>query len=183
MLMTVLLQYVGEFPDSEETRYLHLFDRKTKREKTRVMLDERYCADPDCDCRRVMLFCYERSLSLLAVIGYGFDDDPSDMPGGCNPYLEPWVDQPEGAEMILAYVTRVIENDAGYRRRLHRHYKEIKRLTRDPSHHSRPAMIEDRRRMSKWAQALITGAAGPPQMVPPRDRHERNRRKRLRRTR
>jgi len=177
--VTVLLRYVSEFPDSEEMRTLCLLDPKTNTEKMRIHIDEQYCADLDCNCQRVMLYAYDQELEQLAVIGYGFHDDAASMPGGKNPYLEPLAEQSDSAEMVLDYISQMIQSDEAYRRRLVRHYEEIKNAVSNPSHPTRRAVLADRAGMRRLAQGLVRANLDLPR-GPSLDRRERNRKKRLR---
>ncbi len=178
--MTVFARFSAEFPDREETRILMFVDKVDGRERGRVWLDERFCADPDCDCQTAMIHALEEGGRLRAAIFYDLLDRTERTPDGENPFLEPGVEQPEGAELILAYVQQILENDTAYRERLRRHYRELKDRVRDPKHPLWPAVLEDRRLMTGWAQGVMRQLAGAPPTGPDRARRERNRRKRNR---
>jgi len=176
--VTVFARFSEEFPEREETRILLLIHRASGKEAQRLYLDERFCADPECDCRRVML-AVQDSRERLATIMYDFLGGADRTPRGENPYLEPCMEQPDGAEEVLAYVRAELERDAEYRERLVRHYEEMKQRMRDPAHPLWPAIIEDRRMMTRVAESLVRSSA-PVFAGPSRDRRERNRRKRRR---
>src|SRR5512145_3060904 len=103
-----------------------LVDAASGRELERLYLDERYCADPECDCRRVMLAVHDRDLKTRAMVVYDFLGGADRTPRGENPYLEPGIEQPDGAEKIFRHVRGVLDRDAAYRERLVRHYEEMK---------------------------------------------------------
>ena len=176
--MTVFARFSDEFPEREETRILVLIDRASGKEADRLNLDEHFCADPECDCRRVMLAVHDGH-ERLATIMVDFVGGPGRTPRGENPYLEPAIEQPDGAEEVLAYVRAELDRDAAYRERLIRHYEEMKQRMRDPAHPLWPAIIEDRRMMTRVAESLVRSFA-PAFAGPSRDRRERNRRKRRR---
>jgi hypothetical protein len=153
--MTVFARFVDEFPDREENRILVLVDKPSGRERQRIYLDERYCADPECDCQRVMLFALTEETDVLAAIGYDFLGLPERTPEGINPFLEPSMVQPAGAERVLAYVKTEIERDAAFRDRLRRHYRELKLRTQDSAHPLWPMILKDRRMMKRMAENVV----------------------------
>jgi hypothetical protein len=180
--MTVFARFTEEFPDREETRIMLLLNKATGEEQLRLYLDERFCADPECDCQRAMLYAIDEERKTRAAIGYDFTGLPGRTPDGANPFLEPGVSQPPGAARILEYVRVELERDASYRDRLRRHYHELKERMRDPQHPLRPAVLEDRRFMKGWAQGVMRQLAGAPHTGPDWARRERNRRKRNRKS-
>jgi hypothetical protein len=52
--MTVYVDYQSLFPESEEIRHL-IIDRHPAVPPDRYSLNENYCADPVCDCQRVLI--------------------------------------------------------------------------------------------------------------------------------
>ncbi len=92
--MTVLARFTEEFPDREETRIIMLLNKATGEEQLRLYLDERFCADPECDCQRMMLYAIDEERVTRAAIGYDFTGLPGRTPDGVNPFLEPGVHQP-----------------------------------------------------------------------------------------
>jgi hypothetical protein len=178
--MTVFARFTEEFPDREETRIILLLNKATGEEQLRLYLDERFCADPECDCQRMMLYAIDEDRVTRAAIGYDFTGLPGRTPDGVNPFLEPGVHQPPGAVKILEYVRLELERDASYRDRLRRHYHELKECMRDPQHPLWPAVLEDRRVMKRVADRMARELAGAPPTGPDWARRERNRRKRNR---
>jgi hypothetical protein len=103
-------------------------------------LIESFCADPACDCRRVMLnVAQEEQLErgYLATISYAFDRD-DDMPG---PFLDPLNAQSEHSKALLRLVATSVLSDRRYVERLERHYDLVKRAAADP-HHPADAKIQ-----------------------------------------
>jgi hypothetical protein len=87
-------------------------------------LDELYCADPACDCRRVMLKVYaESSGAHLATINHAFDVPDDDEP---QTFLDPLNPQSACADDLLDLVEGVNLRDADYVARLERHYRMFK---------------------------------------------------------
>lgn len=173
--MTVFVRFSDELPERTEIRIIVLVDGPSGREIERLYFDEHFCADPDCDCQRVMLRVHNSRRDIRATIMYDFLGDAARTPDGENPYLEPAVKQSDGAVQILARVRDEILADAAYRARLVSHYDEMKARLRNPEHPLWPAILQDRVRMSRMADALVGVLTRPGQ-----ERRERNRAKRLR---
>jgi hypothetical protein len=160
--MTVFARYSAEFPEQEETRSLLILERSSGRQRDRLYFEEHYCADPECDCQRVMICVHDQNAELLSVVGYDFLGRPERTPDGSNPFLEPGAEQPVGASKYLALVANEIERDTAYRERLRRHYREMKEQMRNPVHPLWPAVLQDRRVMKRLAQKLVRTLAGLP---------------------
>ena len=160
--MTAYLDYQELFPDTEEIRHL-LIQRHPVIPTDRYSLNERYCGDLSCDCRRVLIeVVLVSSHTGLATLSYAFDDDPTGTPDGENPYLEPMRPQGRYAEELLALVANLIETDVPYRERLERHYRQVKRFMADhPDHELHGAVAEGRRALETMADRFITEFAGP----------------------
>jgi hypothetical protein len=94
---------------------------------------ELYCADPGCDCRRVLLHVHwVEQRCVAASINYAFE--PSRRRDEPQISLDPLNPQSEHAEALLALFTRGIRNDREYRERLIRHYAAWKQVVDDPLH-------------------------------------------------
>lgn len=93
---------------------------------------ESYCADPHCDCRRVMLTVIEEHHpnTSLAAISYAFDADARD-PG---PFLDPLNRQSPYAPALMELVCDLMLSDPSYLARLERHYAMTKAAAADPTH-------------------------------------------------
>lgn len=94
---------------------------------------EFYCADPGCDCRRVVLHVHwVEEKCIAASINYAFA--PSKRRDEPQIYLDPLNPQSEVSEELLALFSEMIGKDRAYRERLIRHYKMWKQVVDDPSH-------------------------------------------------
>ncbi|CAN5924715.1 hypothetical protein BH11MYX4_BH11MYX4_41650 [soil metagenome] len=96
---------------------------------------EHYCADRDCDCRRVVLAVWwaERR-EEVASINYSFE--PARPPFDDEPqtFLDPLNRQSKLSSALLDQFQRMMANDPGYRERLVRHYEMWKAVVDDPAH-------------------------------------------------
>jgi hypothetical protein len=84
---------------------------------------EYYCADPKCDCRRVVFDVFDRIREKhMAYISFGLDPD-APLRG---PFLDPMKPQSKYAKEILGWVRQAVA-DPAYVARLERHYHMFKR--------------------------------------------------------
>ena len=91
----------------------------------RYDLEESYCIEPDCDCRRVMLNVTSVSQKRVeAVISFRFDAGDSDR----GPYLDPLNQQGRHATALLDFVCQTVLTDPQYVQRLERHYNIAKEI-------------------------------------------------------
>ena|SRR5947208_12330376 len=98
---------------------------------------ESYCADPRCNCRRVMLNVVGRwQQAILATVSYGFDRDAA-MAG---PFLDPLNPQIAYADILLRQVEEVLE-DPAHVARLEAHYYQVKGAMADPAHPARQSLV------------------------------------------
>lgn len=89
----------------------------------RYDLEESYCIERDCDCRRVMLNVTSIARrSIEAVISFGFDADDPDR----GPFLDPLNRQGPHAPALLDFVCQTVLTDSQYVQRLERHYRIVK---------------------------------------------------------
>jgi hypothetical protein len=116
----------------QETRVLYVLAQTDELPVGNYGLLECYCPDPDCDCRRVLLYVLEerQPARVLATISYAFDEG-AEMAG---PLLDPLNPQSEYAEVLLDRVERFVLTDANYVARLERHYHMVKSAATDPDH-------------------------------------------------
>ena len=96
---------------------------------------EFYCADPKCDCRRVILRVTSLDGRTWATISYGWESkkfysqwargnkEVADMAGAS---LDPLNAQSEYAEVFLSLFNEMIVTDQKYVERLKRHYRMFK---------------------------------------------------------
>ena len=116
---------------AEETRTIHVL------EPGGIPLGEYgflefFCADPRCDCRRVMLQVTTPDGNVWATIGFGWEKvkfyrrwahgaDFADEMAGVS--LDPLNRQSEFAEWFLLAFQNMVKTDSKYVERLKRHYK------------------------------------------------------------
>ncbi len=99
---------------------------------------EHFCAEPACDCRRVMLYvCTPHDRKPLAVIAYGWEDaafyrrwlgndDPTIVRMLRGPVLNPGSPAAPFAHELLELVQTLVLRDRAYVERLARHYRMFK---------------------------------------------------------
>lgn len=129
-----LVPFVRFFPQqgSAETRVLTVSSHPDLPPDEYALL-ELYCADPGCNCRRVMLnLVARRQNAILASISYGFDRDKE----WAGPFLDPLNPQSAYSAALLTLVTQVLA-DPAYVARLEAHYYQLKGLVADPKHLTR----------------------------------------------
>ncbi|MBI5366618.1 MAG: SEC-C domain-containing protein [Planctomycetes bacterium] len=89
---------------------------------------EVYCADPECDCRRLMINVIRDSdKAHVATVSWAFDKGAPDR----GPFLDPLNAQSALAKDLLALVSHVLASDPDYCARLERHYRMMKEAVRD----------------------------------------------------
>jgi hypothetical protein len=126
-------------------------------------LIEAYCADPKCDCRRVMLNVVGRRQGdkYLASVSFGFDRD-EEMAG---PFLDPLNPHSQYADVLLPLVEQAL-TDPAYVARLESHYRQIKWAAhdhKDPAHETIRRIRQDERR---WEMALDRKLFGATRAAP-----------------
>ena len=175
------IDYQELFPDSAEIRHL-IVRRHPIVPEDQYSLNERYCGDVSCDCRRVMIEVVSVSeQACLATIVYAFDEDLAATPDGENPYLEPMRVNGPYAEALLALVAGVIEAEAPYRRRLELHYHQVRRFMADnPDHEAHETVAQGQRALHAAAHAILA-ELGPPSRPSPAPRGSKRGRKRRKR--
>lgn len=114
-----------------ESRAIQTIDHR--RRPATFLFREFYCADPGCDCRRVVLHMHwVEEKRIAASINYAFE--PSRRRDEPQISLDPLNPQSEDAEDLLGLFTDVIRKDREFRERLVRHYEMWKQVVDDPSH-------------------------------------------------
>ena len=144
---------------------------------------DRYCVDPDCDCRRVMLSVYSRARdALVATINHAFDEKNAEPDLG-QTFLDPLNPQSRRSSGLLDLFTHELLRDEPYMRRLEAHYREVKRALTDPGHvihariakmtapsrRSRAERAEEARRVSSAARVARAKGKSPRQAPPKRE--------------
>ena len=119
---------------ANECRTVTTLDRAGQPERTFVFM-EAYCADPGCDCRRVILNVVDAaSRAHVATINYAFDPPKPPFDDEPQLFLDPLNPQSALSPAILDLTEEMIANDRDYRDRLVRHYAMWKRIVEDASH-------------------------------------------------
>ena len=131
-----LLAFHSIFPDKAkaECRTIEPVRHRTLPHHT-FLLVEFYCAEPRCDCRRVLLNVMDTDAGKqVATISYGFDPPKPPVEDEEQAFLDPLNPQSELSTGLLRIFQEMIEADPAYRRRLIRHYSMWKRVIDDPAH-------------------------------------------------
>lgn len=124
------------FPDeaANECRMVTPLGRANLPRRTFVFM-EAYCAEPRCDCRRVMLNVIDAEThDHVATINYAFEppkplfDDVGQM------FLDPLNPQTELSPTFLELTADMLARDPAYHGRLVRHYTMWKGIVDDPLH-------------------------------------------------
>lgn len=114
-----------------ESRAIQTTDSRGK--PATLLFREFYCAEPGCDCRRVVLHVHwAEEERIAASINYAFE--PSRRRDEPQISLDPLNPQSEHSEALLALFTEMIGKDRAYRERLIRHYAAWKQVVEDASH-------------------------------------------------
>lgn len=160
--------FIDAFPElgREECRYLHVLERIKSLPAGAYALQEMYCDDRECDCRRVSLnVVCEETGEMMCVVSYGFDrGDPL-----AGPLLDPLHPRPDCAYVLLELIQDMALSDPKYVARLERHYRMYK---------------DSLRRARRLAQMLNPAGLSPDQVAARIDerkqRHKAHRRARRR---
>ena len=88
---------------------------------------EFYCADPSCDCRRVLfqVFRGPENPRPVATVNYAFDEPSPDDPEP-RTFLDPLGPQSDLSDLVLAAFETILLADEAYVRRLETHYARFK---------------------------------------------------------
>lgn len=146
-----MVPFVSRFPDlaARETRVLLLPHPQCGLPSGSYGFVEWYCADPACDCRRVLFqVCEERRPSeVLATINFGWEraafyadwlhGDEKGAKEIVEASLDPLNRQSSGAPALLLLFRELLIPDEAYVARLRRHYELFKRRTPGASQTSR----------------------------------------------
>ncbi len=117
--------FIDAFPELgyEECRSIHVVKQIKSLSLGSYALQEMYCDDRECDCRRVSLnvVCQETG-EMMCVVSYGFDrDEPL-----AGPFLDPLYPRPDCAYVLLDLIKDMVLSDPDYVARLERHYRMYK---------------------------------------------------------
>ena len=139
-----------KFPEvaKEETRVMNYIDSSGKL-KGAYILDEAYCDEEDCDCRRVFYNVFsDHARKVVATIAWGWeserfyakwlgDDDPALIKDLKGPILNMASYQSEIAPLLLDDLYDILE-DEEYVERIKRHYRMFKETIEDDHEKSEP---------------------------------------------
>ncbi len=89
-------------------------------------VEEGYCIDPECDCRRVLLSIRSAGGRTVAVIGHALDFAVAKRHGLPRTYLDPMHPQERYAIGVCDGVSRLLSEDRGWERLLWSHYARVK---------------------------------------------------------
>lgn len=96
---------------------------------------ELYCAEPRCDCRRVMLNVYlAEEKRQVATVSHGFEPPDGQFDDEKQTFLDPLNVQSELADAVLETFEAMIKFDPAYVQRLIRHYELWKSVVDDETH-------------------------------------------------
>ena len=117
---------------------------------------ECYCADKDCDCRRVMLMVIDsRTGKPMASIAYGFDRKAP----LAGPFLDPLHPQSVHASEFLDLAKEMVLLDGHYTARLEKHYRMFKAAQRGDATIAgamlSPAQVQERIAARKARKQLV----------------------------
>ena len=124
------------FPDEAENecRTVIPVGRADLPDRTFAFL-EAYCADPECDCRRVMLNVIDAEThNQVATLNYAFEPPKSPFEDEGQIFLDPLNPQTAISPAFLELTADMMTRDRGYHERLVRHYTMWKSAVDDPSH-------------------------------------------------
>jgi hypothetical protein len=112
------------------------------------LLEERYCLEQDCDCRRVQLWVHGLTVPrVIATIGYAFEPPPREYAHFEKQVeLDPLHPQSDLSDAALARFEAEISSDRAYRARLIEHYEAWKAIVDDPTHPQHARLGVRRRR-------------------------------------
>ena len=105
---------------------------------------EMFCADPACDCRRVILNVTDEDFNTVAMIGYGWENEyfykkwfgsdyftREDVRNFMGPVHHNGNAESEYADFFLNYFKTALVNDTEYIKRIKKHYRMVKNLQKN----------------------------------------------------
>ncbi len=99
------------------------------------LLDEAYCIEERCDCRRVMIAVIDAARrEQVATINHGFEPPEPPFEDEGQTFLDPLNPQSELSTRFLEIFEHTVATDPAYRERLERHYTMWKKAVDDPKH-------------------------------------------------
>ena len=108
---------------------------RREEEAEEFALFELYCAEPGCNCRRVLFNVVSKRLDRhVATINHAFEAPGEKSAVSEQTFLDPLNRQSDLSEDLLAILTRRVLMDSEYCRRLERHYAMFKEVVNNPQH-------------------------------------------------
>ena len=96
---------------------------------------EFYCAEPRCDCRRVLFHVHwVEGGKVAASINYGFEPPEERFADEGQIFLDPLNPQTSTSDVLVSMFEEMIDADPAYRDRLISHYEMWKDVVDDETH-------------------------------------------------
>lgn len=105
---------------------------------------EMFCADPKCDCRRVILNVADDNFNTVAMIGFGWETEDfykkwfkssyftkDDIKEFIGPTHHNGIVVSEYSEFFLDFFKKTLVNDNDYIQRIKKHYKLVKNIQKN----------------------------------------------------
>lgn len=124
-----MIQFAERFPEIArlETRTAIIGAEYAELPADEYIFVENYCADPSCDCRRVVIAVLSgRRHAQVATINHAFEPPSASDLEEDQTFLDPLNPQSDISPGLLDLFERVVLKDEAYRRRLERHYQLMK---------------------------------------------------------
>lgn len=125
-----LMAFHEFFPDiAEQENRAFWANGRDMQTRQPYQIIEHYCADPKCDCNRVVLAIADREKmeqGTILSVGFAFDrNDPE--PG---PYIDPLNPLTLEGNSLYPLIESLLQTDFAYIERLKRHYEMVKKKTK-----------------------------------------------------
>ncbi|HEX4792382.1 MAG TPA: hypothetical protein VH370_01235 [Humisphaera sp.] len=132
-------------------------------------LDEWYCVDPDCDCRRVLFnILAGPAQTHVATISHGFEPPDDSIQPPEQTFLDEFNKQSQWSAALLAVVEGVVLADPAYCQRLERHYHLVKAAVKDPAHPCQELIRQSYLNRDHDANGVLSPIRRSPIPPPPR---------------
>ena len=98
-----------------------------------LQIIEYFCADPACDCNRVIIGVLDREKpeqGTILSVGFAFDRKDPD----AGPYIDPLNPLTDEGRGLYPIVENMLETDLDYIARLKRHYELVKKKVKSKGH-------------------------------------------------
>jgi len=124
------------FPDEASNEYRTVIPvGRADLPRRTFVLTEAYCADPQCDCRRVILNVIDAETHHhVATMNYAFEPPEPPFEDEGQIFLDPLNPQTVMSPAFLEVTREMLARDRGYHDRLVHHYTMWKAVVDNPSH-------------------------------------------------